>query len=107
MCIMCSEWLSHSKPVVLRMPATTPAATAVAGENDKLAVGPIAIPLTWVAFWMRTLLKLPFQPAEVVKTAIAVLNSARMVFTMHRSCLWPPQLLARWLLDLMLRAAKQ
>ena len=88
--VVCKARLSHLKPAVLRMPATTPTATAPAGENDKFAAEPIATPPARVAFWIWTMLNLPLRAAEEAKAAIAAPNSARMVFMTHRNCLWPP-----------------
>ena len=88
--VICKARLSHLKPAVLRMPATTPTATDPAGENDKFAAEPIATPPARVAFWIWTMLNLPLKAAEDAKAAIAAPNSARMVFMTHRNCLCPP-----------------
>lgn len=77
---------SHLNPAVLRIPATTPTATAAAGEKDKFAAEPIATPPARVAFWIWTMLNLPLKAEEEAKAAIAAPSNAIMVFITQRNC---------------------
>ena len=81
---------AYLNPIVLKMPAMTPTATAPAGENDKFAAEPIATPPARVAFWIWTMLNLPLKAAEEAKAAMAAPSRAMIVFITQKNCLWPP-----------------